>query len=328
MPATPQETAARVLDRYPAPLRGPLVALGNRGGFSGANLWRVRAPGGDLCLRAWPEGEPASRVVARHDLMAVAARAGLTFVPAVLAARNGVTLVEEASRVWELTAWLPGKADFRDHPTPVRLAAAGVALAQLHQAWRGPPHRSVCPAVERRLEASRSWDRARPALPAGDPLHALVGRAHELARAILPHVGAALAPWALLSLPVQPCLCDVWHDHLLFAGDRLTGLIDYGSVKSDNVAADLARMFGSLVGEEGGWRVGLTAYRAVRPLSEDEARLARVLDVTGTVLGVVNWLRWLSEGRVFVDRAAVARRLGELVARVERWGGRLPPALG
>src|SRR5262249_42064317 len=216
------------------------------GGFSGARLWRVQSPGGDLCLRAWPAGEPAPRVLARHHLVAVARAAGLTFVPAVFSATDGTTAVEQEGRVWELQGWLPGKADFPPPPPPARLASAARALARLHDAWRTRPPSAVCPAVERRLDATRAWDGLRPPLVQADPLHPLVGRAHALALALVRQVNAALAPWRFREVQIQPCLCDVWHDHLLFSGDELTGLVDYGSIKTDHVAADLARMLGSL----------------------------------------------------------------------------------
>ena len=46
--------------------------------------------------------------------------------------------------------------------------------------------------------------------------------------------------------------------------------------------------------------------------------MAHALDETGVILGVANWLRWLyEEKRPFADSAAVARRLGELVDRLE-----------
>jgi Ser/Thr protein kinase RdoA (MazF antagonist) len=124
-------------------------------------------------------------------------------------------------------------------------------------------------------------------------------------------------------VPLQPCLCDVWHDHQLFERDRLTGLVDYGEVKTDHVAVDLARMLGSLVGDDKvGWQTGLAAYRSVRPLSDSEEALARALDRTGAVLGIANWVRWLyQEGRAFDDPAAARRRLRDLVERVQRWEG-------
>ena len=130
-----------------------------------------------------------------------------------------------------------------------------------------------------------------------------------------------LRRWRERGFVLQPCLCDVWHDHLLFEDDRLTGLVDYGAVKTDHVAVDLARLLGSLIEDDAAnWQRGLTAYRAVRPLSPAEEELARDLDVTGVVLGVATWLRWLgAERRPFEDRTAAARRLGVLVERIERW---------
>ena len=87
----------------------------------------------------------------------------------------------------------------------------------------------------------------------------------------------------------------------------------------DHVAVDLARMLGSLVGNDAtGWRTGLQAYRRLAPLTEEEEELAHILDETGIVVGVANWLRWLyEEQRPFADRSAVARRLTELVERLE-----------
>jgi Ser/Thr protein kinase RdoA (MazF antagonist) len=130
-----------------------------------------------------------------------------------------------------------------------------------------------------------------------------------------------LAPQAARAVPVQPCLCDLWHDHVLFESETVTGMLDYGSVKMDHVAVDLARLLGSLVGDDLEMQAtGIEAYRSVRPLSAEEVDLVRVLDETGTVLGAANWLRWLyHEGRRYEDLGSVARRLKALVERMERW---------
>ena len=62
---------------------------------------------------------------------------------------------------------------------------------------------------------------------------------------------------------MQPCLCDPWHDHVLFTGDQVSGVIDYGSVKEDHIAVDLARLLGSLVeDDENAWSIGLKAYQS------------------------------------------------------------------
>jgi Ser/Thr protein kinase RdoA (MazF antagonist) len=139
-------------------------------------------------------------------------------------------------------------------------------------------------------------------------------------RSHVPRVPAALAHSAD-ALPLQPCLCDIWHDHVLFQDDGVSGVIDYGAVKQDHVAVDLARLLGSLVGDNTElWTVGLRAYRTMRPLSEQEERLAWALDRTGTVIALGTWLRWIyREKRSWTDEDAVAGRVKELVGRVERW---------
>jgi Ser/Thr protein kinase RdoA (MazF antagonist) len=327
------DAAARtVLDRFPATSRdGTLTPLGNRGGFSGARLWRWEHPAGPLCLRAWPpDGPDRDRLRWVHLLMAVARDAGLTFVPAVVTAADGATWVEHTGRLWDLTAWMPGRADFHARPTPERLEAACVALARLHGVWAPlQPAAGPCPAVQRRLTAVRAWSELAachwyPALDSDENLiRPWAFRAWRLVRDWLPRVGAPLEGWAARPLRLQPCLCDLWHDHVLYEGDTVTALLDYGSAKVDHVAADLARLLGSLAGDDSRLRArGLDAYRRCRTLSAEEEALVHVLDRTGTVLGMANWLKWLYlEGRVYEDRAGVARRLAALVERVEQWAG-------
>jgi Ser/Thr protein kinase RdoA (MazF antagonist) len=338
IPLTPFPHADSSLDRAAATVRarysavfgsGPLVPLGNRGGFSGARLWRGDTVAGPFCLRAWPPAETLSRVQGRHRLMALARAAGLSFIPTVFPAADGATAVGAAGRLWEMTEWLPGVADFAERPSRPRLAAACTSLARLHRAWEAAGETAgPCPAVRRRLDLLREWlDLVRAgwqpfASPAaGGPVREVAERAWRLLPAQLAGLPDLLEPWLAGTRPLQPCLCDVWHDHLLFEGDRLTGIVDYGAVKMDHVAVDLARLLGSLVGDDAdGWDVGIAAYRAVRPLAADEEELARVLDRAGTLLGAANWLRRLyRECEDFEDLAAVAGRLRTLVERIERW---------
>src|SRR5262249_33844918 len=122
---------------------------------------------------------------------------------------------------------------------------------------------------------------------------------------------------------LHPCLCDVWHAHVLFEGEVVSGLVDYGSVKVDHVAADLARLLGSLVPDDAAQTAaGLDAYGRLRPLAARERELVALLDETGAILAAATWLRWLSRaGRRCEDRAAAADRLASLVRRIERWPG-------
>jgi Ser/Thr protein kinase RdoA (MazF antagonist) len=105
---------------------------------------------------------------------------------------------------------------------------------------------------------------------------------------------------------------------VLFTGDCVTGLVDYGSCKVDHIAVDLARLIGSLAGDdEALWRAGLDAYALHRPLTDAERALARDLDRSGVVVAAANWLRWLyRDRRAYPDRNAVAQRLAGLVDRL------------
>jgi homoserine kinase type II len=337
MPAELDRLAAGALEYYPALFRGgELVALGNHGGFSGAGIWRVQAGSQCFCLRAWPsrQSDP-NRLEFVHALMRRARSAQLAFVPAVIAAADGRCHVEHAGRLWDLTEWLPGRADFHDRPSEARLAAAATALAHVHNAWEAlaGARSDMCPAVCRRLEAASEWLQLRQSgwqLPqsAGDPdpVRPAAERAWRLIDRCVADVPNRLRSWSDRRWTLQPCHCDVWHDHLLFDGDRLTGLIDFGSAKIDHPAVDLSRMLGSLVPDDDArWQTALRAYRTVRPFGDEEAEMVRILDLTGTIIGVATWLRWLyEERRPYDDRHAVARRLGVLVSRLESAVGMRP----
>jgi Ser/Thr protein kinase RdoA (MazF antagonist) len=328
MSSSPLDTdAAAICNRYPPFCRqGTLTPLGNHGGFSGASLWRIDGPTNSFCLRAWPQNESWSRLLFRHRLMTAARQCGLQFVPTVFTTLDGTSIIEHVGRLWDLTEWLPGCADYHTHPTAARLEAACTALAQLHSVWQDLPSSAVgCPAVQRRLGFLDEWHRLlrsgwHPLAIADkhDPLRPIVERAWHVLPAAISAIPERLQRWVGSSGRVQPCLGDPWHDHLLFDGDRLTGLIDYGAVKIDHVAVDLSRMLGSLVGDDvAGWQAGLETYRRVAPLTAEEEDLAHALDETGIIVAVANWLRWLyEEKRAFADHSAVARRVTELVDRL------------
>jgi homoserine kinase type II len=319
--------ARAVLSRYPAVHGGfDLLPLGNRGGFSGARLWRVEASGGPYCLRAWPAAGPsAERLGGIHRLMTRARDVGLVYVPFVVPAAGGSTTMEEGGRMWDLTGWQPGRADFHERPTRARLEAACTALAHVHDAWKpAVPSLAPCPAVHRRLAAVRAWQELtgagwRPSFGRADPVRPWAERAWQVVQARIADVPSLLAPWVQRPVSLQACLCDVWHDHLLFQEDRVTGLIDYGSVQIDHVAVDLARLLGSLVGDRiEDTSAGLDCYGRLRGLSAEERALVALLDRTGTFVGLTNWLRWIyRDRRTYEDPAAVAQRLAALVERAE-----------
>jgi homoserine kinase type II len=113
---------------------------------------------------------------------------------------------------------------------------------------------------------------------------------------------------------------------VLFEGDRVTGIVDFGAMQYDHVAADIARLLGSFAGDQLElWRAGLGAYRGLQSLTERERLLVDMYDKSGLLLGGIHWLQWVFvDGREFVNRRAVLARFDEIVGRLVRSVDRSP----
>jgi Ser/Thr protein kinase RdoA (MazF antagonist) len=119
-----------------------------------------------------------------------------------------------------------------------------------------------------------------------------------------------------MTVPLQPCLRDVWHDHVLFQEDEVTGLIDPSAARTDTVAADISRLAGSLIADDRlAWGKAIDAYQSVRPLSREEAALVGILDRSGVLLSGMTWLeRRYFECISFTERAL--ERFQRIAARL------------
>jgi homoserine kinase type II len=139
-----------------------------------------------------------------------------------------------------------------------------------------------------------------------------------LPRLLLP-VAQRVTMASRLAVPLQPCIRDVWHDHILFTGEQVSGIVDFGAMRVDNVACDVARLAGSLTTNASSqWTTAIAAYETVRPLIGYERELVTAFDQSTVVLGGLNWIRWVYvEQREFADRARVEARLAFLLRRLE-----------
>ena len=312
-------------------------------GFSGAGVLRIETDRGALAVRGWPSpGLPRVRIEALHRLLECVA--GTVPVAVPLAAHSGSTLVQWNNRLWQLEPWMPGVADFRLDPSPGRLAEAMALLGRFHlgargfvpdgdsSEWFGSHNAMPSPAVGERLRRLAGWERGWEKMIAR-ALQAVSGWESEPGQGGWAEVIGEIdrlfgrgRGWVEGQLRLledtlfrcQPCLRDVWHDHLLWTGDEVTGLIDPGSAGLDNVAIDVARLLGSLVEDDAmGWERGLEAYERAAGLSLEETGLVTVLDQSGVLLAGAVWVERLADGRVSSGSAApVRRRLEEVVARM------------
>ena len=124
---------------------------------------------------------------------------------------------------------------------------------------------------------------------------------------------ATLRDAAQLQVTIQPCLRDARPEHFLFEADRLSGLVDFGAMGIDSVAADLARLIGEWLPDDHSLRgLALATYQKLRPLDASETALIAALEATADLLIAGHWLSWnYLDRRHFDDssevRAGVAR---------------------
>lgn len=319
-----------MLGRYPAIARpsSEPESLGGAGGLSGSRLWRYPSGLGTLLARAWPaDGPPRSALEEIHGWLGESADLG--FIPAPLRGLDGRTLYGHAGRLWEVTPWLPGTAE-AGHPPPAdRVRAAFVALAAFHQRLSRHQSAGPSPGLQARLKELTGWlgsgfsaVETLLALRRDDPLCDAARRWVEAARARAPYAVDGLTRGAGVTVVRQPCLRDVRPEHVLFTGGTVTGLVDFGAMGVDTVAADLARLLSEwTLGTPSARNAALAAYESVRPLAPEETALIEVFERSSAVLVGGHWVRWhFVEGRVFDDPAAVARGLAKGLERLTETG--------
>jgi len=312
-----------LLARYDTAFR-PLRIEPAVGGLSAGSVWRLETAAGPLCLRRWPAGTLPGRIDWIHAAVRHAMAAGCHLLPAPLATLDRAAFVSHEGRLWNLSLWLPGSADFPAHPSPERLRAAMQALATVHRSladfrlgYSADAERRT-PAIVERLRhierfAEEAWREAISAVP----IPAAYPDLADLRRVWLDRFSAGARPLAdrlqaaLGGGRIQCCLRDIWHAHVLFTGEHVTGIVDLGAMQFDTRATDLARLLGSLVGgDRGQWQLALAAYRTAADLSPAEESLASLLDEANVLLIPGVWLDWLlRERKDFANPALVRERL-------------------
>ena len=303
--------------------------LAGAGGFSGAQLWRIRRGELDLCLRQWPAEQDTERLRFIHAVICHAARK-VKFLPVPHLTPRGESFVEQQGKLWELSPWLPGEANHAGPMSSPRLGAALMALAQFHQATADFSANILTPQPSPGLQARLTQieqllaggaNKLQAAIPACSWAEFRL-RAQWLLQLFMsqaPEIRRQLQVGAQLPVKLQPCLRDVWSEHVLLSGETVTGLVDFGALRMETVAGDVARLLGSYVADDrSAWQPGLKAYSNVRTLDPVEAGLVEVFDSSQVLLSGMNWLDWvLLQQREFADHDAILRRLDATIARLE-----------
>ncbi len=332
------EVAQRILaNHFPDLGRSLRIHSVGESGFSGAAVFRVLSEAGSFCLKQWPKNHSEQRLRELHQLLRHFGERGLAVVPIPLRSIHGHSVLLIDQRMWQLERWMPGTADFWQAPYDDRLRSAFMTLAQWHQqaatiAYRGEWFRmdvsaSVPTVIDRITGMSRHTNNV-----IGNIDASLMRETHqswrEYGRLITttfrwrsPQLLHDLQQATTWRVNLQPVIRDVWHDHVLFTANEVTGLIDYGAARTDTIAADISRLLGSLVGDNIPQRqVAIAAYESIRPLTPTEHQLIPLLDQSNVLLSGLTWLHRRYVERVPIEQESrVLSRLQRIAQRLSQW---------
>jgi homoserine kinase type II len=327
------------------------------GGFSGASVWKgTSSDGSAVALKRWPADYSADRLRTVHGWVTAVAHLSFvprilptrtgdtvlevdgtlwdlsTWLPGEPDRHPTDARLTAACRaIAELhLCWFAGVARSGDPATALKGDIR--KRFDTHEMSPSAPHpnpppqwgreQEGIPAIHRRLALFRSyraWRAAggRPAVTGHARLNRKCAEAFTLLPTVIPDLERALAPWRDRPLPIGPCLCDVHAGHVLFTGDAVTGVIDYGAMKLDHPAVDLARYLGAAVTADArAFAAGLAAYRAARPPVDVPDELVYLLELSGAAGGLATWLLRLAAGHPVDDPQNVARRMKRMLARL------------
>ena len=301
-----------------------------RGGLSGARVWQCNSSlHGLLCLRKWSPTHPTpARLQFIHTALDQA-HEKLTFVPRVHRDQLGNSFWPVDDCLWEVTQWMPGEANYLARPTREKLWSAVDSIAELHAVWSEHTSQlALSPSVEQRATMLRDWLAMsdlmeRVGSNVRGPIEAVACMSTvQMLHSRGPLLLAELQRISNEPVRLQPVLRDVWNDHLLFDENRVSGIVDFGAMRNDEPAADLARMLGSLHPFETDQRLAaIERYNSKRLAQPVDPARVDLLDRSATLLTALQWLQWLVlERRSFpmevsklMDRwqTALARMMGE-----------------
>lgn len=316
-------------DRYPGNIRpvATPVPLGNAGGLSGSCFWKAEASAGPIMLRAWPaDGSTAERLRQIHAWLGRIPPSIRLASP--LADRSGQTVREIAGRSWEVTPFLPGRADMGRPPSRPHLAAMFAAVAEFHGGLASLATQARSPGLVTRYdELSRliggelAAMRSAVARAAPSEEQGLASRWLTLAQPGMSRAAAIVREASEGDATLQPVIRDVRPDHFLFEGDGLTGMVDFGAMGVDTIATDIARLLGEAVGNSAEHRqLAFDSYEAVRAISLPDRALIPAFEAANAILGGARWVRWhFREARRFDDPQAVVSGLRRSLIKLAEW---------
>lgn len=301
----------------------------SEGGFSGAPVTKIESSVGTFALKSHPILF-RDRMLANHAFQEFLATRTAIPIPYLYRWSQGAirhvsveeryigrvvgtqpppdTLLVKDESCWELSDWMPGQ--------PVRstgwirdeaLNNVIDAIAAMHSCVRDwSPNWSIpADCIERGLElrsnkllsfVQSGFDNYKAQWESladrnGHPVLLSLGRILSQARALGSRLLGPMQSLASIPRPSHWIARDLWREHFLFDGDRLTGVIDFTASKISWPGLDLARSLGTfLLDEDPRWESAVGRYQSVVGPNGIELDDIRVTHRVSTVLSAMHYV--------------------------------------
>ncbi len=312
-------------------------------GWSGGQVFRVVTPWREAALRQWPQAMPSQRANLVHLAQSTAFNRGLLVVPELIRTPEGASLIQEGGFNWDLSDWRRGEPAPASSPHPEH----GRQAARLWHRWyevgrdhhvlhafgeilpselfHAISHRYPSPSsgIARRLHLYRQRTPIREVEFLSISEQLLSERTTRLLNKA-ENWFVELARYERHPLQIELCLRDVHREHILFENERVSGLIDFGSIGWDTPAIDISRYLSSfdafpsdwLAREDDCWQAMVDPTLSVKEWN----RLILLLAVTGAMVSAIQWENWLvRERRRFISRDKAYQRWSNRLDFAEPW---------
>lgn len=312
-------------------------------GWSGGQVYQVTTPWKQAALRKWPPSIPPGRTSVVHLVQSTAFDSGLFAVPELIRTPAGTSIVQEDGADWDLSDWRRGHPAPASSPHPEHGRQLASLLLRWYeiggdqriiQAFRpilprelfdavSPRKPSASPGIARRLDIYRQRLPIDQVLFLGTSERSLSERTtHMLAMAGTWF--SNLARYERHPFRIELCLRDVHREHVLYENERVSGLIDFGSIGWDTPAVDIARYLSTFDHFPSDWLLPLeTCWVGLVDPSLSRAewnRLILLLAVTGAIVSAIQWETWLvRERRPFASRERALERWCNRLDFAEPW---------
>lgn len=305
-------------------------------GFSGAGIFRVTTPTATFALRRWPVNSlPRLRILMLHQFLKNLSEFDLPVAVPVLDRESQITTVRAENTYWQLEPWLPGEQITVDAASAEHIQSMMQTIAKIHFASETymTSHSGTewfkttterCPAILERIDLIEQWTPSRLAR-CGEAIAAAPQGFQTVSQAILQnyriHFESILKELRQFSphrCRLFTCWRDLWRDHILFSENQVTGVIDASAARYDHVGTDLSRLLGSFFGDnQQRWSYALDEYQKVRPLSNLDLELIRILDRSSVLLSGMTWIdRWARRKLDINQLAAIVARMETIETRM------------